>query len=411
MTSRRKRARRATEPVLPAPARIRGPGDLVVATPYLLGFRPESSLVLLATGGPRRQTRMTARVDLPPESAPAAELGPYLTGLCQAVGRAGAEQVSVLVYPGALEDPALHGLELPRRDLVEALGATFARGGLEVVEALCVVATDDGQERYWSYLCSWEHCCPREGTVTDERTGTDVRLAFVGVGRAPRRDRAELVASLAPADEEDPAAAVLNIAVEAATEAFVEQVLGCGPNQLAALRRWRRRTATRLDAALRAAALDPAAGRLDVDTQALLVVALLDLQVRDLLVAEALRGERLPELGDALTPLVRRVRSDALAPVAATQAMVSYLRGDGALAWVAVDRALADDPEHPLASLLARSLAAGLPPDSLQECVSALPPVAGWNGAPVPAPTAAPGPRTGTGPAPAPRRPGGRRAG
>ena len=171
-------------------------------------------------------------------------------------------------------------------------------------------------------LRSSEHCCPREGKVTDERSGTDVRLAFVSTGRAPRRDRADLVASLAPAAGSDPAALVLNTAVACATRAFVEQVAGTGPTLPAALCTWRRRTAERLDAALRTAAVDASAGRLDVDTQALLVVALVDVQVRDLLVAEALRGGRLAELGDVLARLVRRLASDALAPVAATLAMV-----------------------------------------------------------------------------------------
>ena len=54
-----------------------------------------------------------------------------------------------------------------------------------------------------------------------------------------------------------------------------------------------------------------------------------------------------------------------------------------ALAWVAVDRALGDDPHHPLASLVSRSLAGGLPPDKIREFVSSLPPVAGWTGEPV----------------------------
>ena len=348
--------------------------------------------MLVATAGPRRRTRVTVRVDLPPEPLPGPELGPYLAGLRDAAVRAGAEQVSLLVYPAVLEDPALHDLELPRRDLVEALRTTCLTGGLAVTEALCVVATDDGQDRYWSYLCSSEHCCPREGKVTDERSGTDVRLAFVSTGRAPRRDRADLVASLAPAAGSDPAALVLNTAVACATRAFVEQVAGTGPTLPAALCTWRRRTAERLDAALRTAAVDASAGRLDVDTQALLVVALVDVQVRDLLVAEALRGGRLAELGDVLARLVRRLASDALAPVAATLAMVSYLRGDGALAWVAVDRALGDDPHHPLASLVSRSLAGGLPPDKIREFVSSLPPVAGWTGEPVPVPTCEPEP-------------------
>ncbi|MGH3329093.1 MAG: DUF4192 family protein, partial [Streptomycetales bacterium] len=53
----------------PTPAssvlRLSSPGELVEVVPYLLGFHPEDSVVLLALEEPRRRVGLTMRVDLP----------------------------------------------------------------------------------------------------------------------------------------------------------------------------------------------------------------------------------------------------------------------------------------------------------------------------------------------------------
>ena len=52
--------------------RMRDPGELCAALPYLIGFHPRDSLVVVAFGGPSgRRVGLTQRVDLPsPEHAP-----------------------------------------------------------------------------------------------------------------------------------------------------------------------------------------------------------------------------------------------------------------------------------------------------------------------------------------------------
>jgi hypothetical protein len=70
-------------------------------------------------------------------------------------------------------------------------------------------------------------------------------------------------------------------------------------------------------------------------------------------------------------PLLERLTREAPAPYVATAAVLlawhAHAGGDGALAAVAVERALAADPGHSLAQLVDRGLRHGLPPDALRE--------------------------------------------
>ncbi|MEU7524675.1 DUF4192 family protein [Saccharothrix sp. NPDC042600] len=52
-------------------------------------------------------------------------------------------------------------------------------------------------------------------------------------------------------------------------------------------------------------------------------------------------------------------------------AMYAYIRGDGALAMIALDRALDARPDHTLAGLLLRAVNRGIPPTELADIVDA----------------------------------------
>ena len=62
----------ATPPTAPV-TRLRNPGELLAALPYLIGFHPRDSLLFVAFGGSSgRRIELTQRVDLPPaDDAPA----------------------------------------------------------------------------------------------------------------------------------------------------------------------------------------------------------------------------------------------------------------------------------------------------------------------------------------------------
>ena len=64
------------------------------------------------------------------------------------------------------------------------------------------------------------------------------------------------------------------------------------------------------------------------------------------------------------TDATRRACPVYVAAPASLLAFTAWQAGDGALASLALDRALADDPAYSMARLLAGALAAGLPPSA-----------------------------------------------
>jgi len=103
-------------------------------------------------------------------------------------------------------------------------------------------------------------------------------------------------------------------------------------------------------------------GRFTTDDEiARISVALRDLRVRD--DAWARMDPRYADEHLRLwIDVVRRARPGYVAAPAALLAFVAWQSGDGALANVALDRALADDPGYSMATLLRQVITAGAPP-------------------------------------------------
>jgi hypothetical protein len=92
-----------------------------------------------------------------------------------------------------------------------------------------------------------------------------------------------------------------------------------------------------------------------------LLVALTSIEVRDVAWAEMDRENAGTQV-DLWRDVVRRTPQAWLAPPAALLGFAAWLSGDGALAWCAVDRARAADPNYSMVGLLGHALAAGVPP-------------------------------------------------
>jgi hypothetical protein len=329
------------------------PTDLLAAVPYLLGFHPADSVVVIGLSGTR--VVFTARADLPPPDAPpdqalalADQLGEILAG----------QRVDVALIIGYGEAAAVTRAALPLRDALRGYG-------LSVGEML---RADDG--RYWSYLCESVHCCPPEGTPYDV-TGTEVAAAATYAGQVALPDRAALECSLRPVEGAEREA--MDRATEQAARDLAADVdQGVDPADRADD-----------DPADHAADGDPAGnrrragaralalavrryvdgGRLTDEEVARLTLLLVRIDVRDLCWARVtVAGDRLEAHLELWRDVTRRARADLVAAPATLLGYAAWRTGNGALAWVAVQRALEANPAYSLARLLGEALDRALPP-------------------------------------------------
>ncbi len=326
-----------TRPVLT----LSTPADVVEAIPFLLGFTPATSLVLIGLAGPRRRVRLSVRVDLPGErhdTALADLLGHHLE-------ENGAERALLAVYT---EAPAA-GAALPRLRLVETIRAVLGERGIRLADALLVSAG-----RWWSYHCSDAGCCPPEGRALrpaiDGASPVAATAAYAGLAALPSQEPLE--ESLRAPD--GPAGVGAGEAADRVRQQLrSRQAAGISASALRAEAR-----ALLRDVLER---YDGGRPRLEAAEAARLVLALHDVSLRDEVIGRA-TGRSADALRSLLTDLLRRAVPPEDAPVATVLAAVAYAQGNGAVAAIALDRALASDPHYGLARLLSDAVKRGVHP-------------------------------------------------
>lgn len=312
-------------------ARVRDPHEVAVLVPYILGFHPGESLVLLALSG--RRVVLTQRVDVvPPEHAER-----VVRTMLGHIARARAREVVAVAFEDA-EDRT--------RPMVDVLLSLVGTG---VVGCRACVVVRDG--RCHDRL---DPAPDPEGVPLPEPSRVPAVASFVAQGRHPVASRDALRARVEPGT--DP------------RSDRVAAALSGGPGRVVRASAWR-------------SVLAPAGGRragevpADVPPKwvAMALRSLDDRTWRDALLhvmapcgldEEMLPPHVLAEARAAVPglrgdPLLERVCALArLAPdkqsvgVLTMIAQLAWVDGDGALASVALERALAIDPRYRLALLL-----------------------------------------------------------
>lgn len=314
---------------------LHGPGELLAVIPYLLGFHPTDSLVMVGLHDQRICFALRLDLPAPGRTLSAATLrwvlaalaAQHLTGLVL-IGYGGA---------GAVGPP------------LAALGDAIRAAGLPLVDRLRVAA-----DRYWSYGCTDARCCPPAGSsygAARDRVAAEATLA----GLVALPDRAELARQLAPVT--GPARVAMERArhqAQARRQSLVDTVASA---ELAAKVLTVAGTGAVRDALRRYEMPD---GTLDDDELAWLGVVLREQPVRD--EAWRLADHDLRRHRTLWTDVVRRVPRRDLAAPAALLGYVCWQLGDGALAGIALGRALDVDPAYEMAALLSQAVAAGVPP-------------------------------------------------
>jgi hypothetical protein len=313
--------------------RLRSPADVVSAIPYLVGFHPDDSVVVLGFGG--LGDAYAVRLDL----TAADVLIEHVSGL---VARRDSPYVVVAGYgSGDRVTP-----------VVDRVRRALARHGVEPRDVLRVE-----ERRFWSYLCSEPGCCPVEGRVVDD--GPVVAEA-VAAGLTALPDRADLVRSVEPVGGER---------MRRATERAKRRLAGWAGEAPAAVADRMATEGVRLVRAILRRAAAGAGPPPSDEEVAWLGVLMVNLRVRD----EAWVRMREGDLDVHIRlwrDVLRRVREPYAPAPACLLAFAAWRTGDGALANIALDRALAADPHYTMARLLRELFISGLPPSEVPMDIS-----------------------------------------
>ncbi|MDQ0751749.1 hypothetical protein QF034_005980 [Streptomyces africanus] len=356
---------------------LRTPAELADALPYLLGYRPEDSIVLVALHDRDGRGRFggRARLGIPANADDWPSAARQLAhGLVTGSERRGARPDSMVAFLCQEPEKGESGRQVMERlrPLAHSLRVECGSLDVTVVEALCI---SDG--RYWSFCCDNAVCCPPEGAPMGLPGTSVLAAAATYAGIQVRGTLRELRARLLP--WENAAALEQESALDSASLALVPRILDdAGRADVAD--ETLRLAGHILD---RFAGAQPVSGMLLADLRddellahdeaARLILGLQDRATRDR-AAEWMEGD---EAGLALRlwrSLARRCvgpyGEHAAAPLTLA-GWVAWSTGDELEAREALAMALGADPDYLFARLLHQACNEGLDPESIRSCLRA----------------------------------------
>ncbi|MGW6461335.1 DUF4192 domain-containing protein, partial [Streptomyces sp. NPDC055078] len=141
---------------------LRGPAELADALPYMLGYHPTDSIVIVALHGSRGRFGGRVRLGIPRSPSEWPPVARQLADcLIDGSERRGPRPDGFVLF--LCQDPAegeqSHQVMERLRPLAQRLRTACGKRDVPVYEALCI---SDG--RFWSYCCPDKRCCPPEGS-------------------------------------------------------------------------------------------------------------------------------------------------------------------------------------------------------------------------------------------------------
>ncbi len=312
---------------------LTSPHDLLAAIPFLIGYHPSDSLVLVSIKDDC--VGMAMRIDYPIDQSEIA------FDLC-------ASHISADEADGAL---IVAYQPRERSDGDEVLAQTTAalsRAGIAIYESILIA-----EGSYRSLLCHDITCCPIDGRPVPPHDSSRIAMESVVAGHPmPFASFAELGTSVRSnllAQEEqwlervqksyvDPSDSDLNNLQRDGATAVIDLANDFITNGIST----------------------------DQDLIAHVLGRLSEIQVRDFALGSH-DGESAVGYQSMWMHLLRSAPPGFIAPVACLAAAIAYEHGDGALARAALDRAFVDSPTYSLALLLKRVFSAGWPPQSFAQ--------------------------------------------
>ncbi|GIF07669.1 DUF4192 domain-containing protein [Actinoplanes siamensis] len=319
---------------------IHSPAELIAVVPFVLGYHPHDSVAMVGLTGARVEFAVCH--DLPPPDWTEPDAAEAAGVVADAVARQETELVVVVGYG-------------PRRRVTPAVLRSAQAVRTRGVEVLDLLRVDGG--RWWSYTCADRGCCPPQGTPClpgDSVIATEATFR----GKVALPNRKALTAQVAAVEGAERAemARATERARRRFTDLLAEDLTAERYGQLV-----RRSGQLAVRAAERCYR---SGGTLSPDETAWLGVLLVARSVEDFALDRAESGHEWQVR--LWTDVLRRVEPAYVAPPACLLSFTAWRAGRGSLARVAVDRALAEEPQHPLAGLMHSVLGHGLPPHMLQ---------------------------------------------
>jgi hypothetical protein len=356
---------------------LRTPAELADALPYLLGYRPEDSIVLVALHDKDGRGRFggRARLGIPAGADDWASVARQLAhGLVTGSERRGTKPEQMIAYVCQEPAPGESGRQVMERlgPLVQKLRTECGRLDVTVIEALCI---SDG--RFWSYCCATEGCCPVDGSPMGLPGTSVLAAAATYAGLQVRGTLRELRTRLLP--WETATALQQEVALDAAGMDLVPRILDdvsradVAQETLDLAQRILRRfaAAPHVSGALHSDFRDDAL--LAHDEAARLILGLQDRTTRDR-AAEWMEGDDAVPALRLWRALARRCvgpyGEHAAAPLTLA-GWVAWSTGDDLEAREALAMALGADPDYLFARLLHQACNEGLDPESIRRCLRA----------------------------------------
>jgi hypothetical protein len=314
--------------------RVTQPAELLAAVPYLIGFHPSDSLIIVGIRSSKLHFAVRADLDE-----------------CHTASTTAAQQLATVLARQKVDAAIVIGYGSIKRvtPAVDSVRQSLVALSIPIVDALRVT-----EGRFYSYDCVRPECCPPEGRAFQPETSV-IAAEATFAGHVALPNRATLAGRIAPIEE--PARTAM---AEATNRAEARLVTGLerpgGHRDLVA------EGVELIEAALNR---HYSGDVLTDDETAWLSTLLLLVEVGD---AARQVVEQRPE--DAHIPLwtdvTRRAQPGMVAPASTLLAYAAYLTGQGGLASVALERAHADDPYYPMAHLLRDAILSGVPPHRLR---------------------------------------------
>ncbi len=352
MTNNKPAGDRSPRTFLATPARPAGlagkvqlragtPDAVLAVVPHMLGFYPSRSLVVLGLGAQNR-VMVTFRYDLP---------DPVDYGLAEDI----AEHADYVLRREHIAAALLvgYGPEELVAPVVAYAADRLIGSGVQVHE---VLRADAG--RYWSMLCDDVACCPPEGRSYDPGSHP-AAAAMTEAGLAAHPDRDALARTIQrPAGSADRISrATLQAQLRLSQLVDLGEAEGDRDPNLRATRTGRREIQ-------RAIRIYRSGGSIDsIEHLAWLAVLAADLRVRDDAWARMDPAHR-DDHCRLWTDVLRGAAVEFVPAPASLLAFTAWQSGNGALATMAIERALTADPGYSMAQLLAGAVHAALPPSA-----------------------------------------------